>query len=125
MNLLRTRLTIVGILLASGSNICRADELLTFRYDVHPTFIQIYERAEPDQRVARDLPNSVRAQRTLEQSGVTFGEGASADFDPGSSTITVTNTSVEIELVEALLESWHRPFDKNYEANRKAIPEVQ
>jgi hypothetical protein len=49
----------------------------------------------------------VSARQTLEASGITFPEGASATFNPFTGLLTVTNTQPNLELVEAYAKALH------------------
>ncbi|MEM6911496.1 MAG: Amuc_1098 family type IV pilus outer membrane protein [Verrucomicrobiota bacterium] len=45
------------------------------------------------------------AREALSQAGVPFGDGSSAVFNPGNSTLTVRNTQAAMELIEILVDS--------------------
>jgi general secretion pathway protein D len=51
------------------------------------------------------LARRLSAEEILKQQGVTFPEGASANFNAGTSTLTVRNTSANIGLVEQIAEA--------------------
>ncbi len=51
------------------------------------------------------LQKKLTAAEFLKMNGVTFGEGASAEFVSATSTLLVRNTQDQLELVEAMIES--------------------
>ena len=91
------------------------DSLVSRAFQVPPNFIQMQPiEAEADvfdpfgavdAQPARGL--SIRrmgAREFLEQQGITFPEGASANFDPSNSTLVVRNTQANLELIEFLVD---------------------
>ncbi len=116
------KIAILAIGSAPIMNMTMADELVTFQYDVYPTFILI--DGNPASNLNVDGPESLaeRTQRYLESCGITFGDGASADFAPESSTLIVTNLTEQIELVDVLLHTLHTvPHDSGWKPNKTAV----
>lgn len=50
-------------------------------------------------------PRPNTAKQTLEAQGITFPEGAGASFDPVTGLLTITNTSANLDLTEAFVET--------------------
>ena len=61
------------------------------------------------------------ARQILERAGVTFGEGASAIYQPGTSQLIVRNTQDQMELVEAYIESIKDSAEKQIYITTKFI----
>lgn len=57
------------------------------------------------------LPRSTPQER-LEEAGIAFAEGAYARYDDKAEILTIVQTSEQMELVEAFLESIHVDFEK-------------
>jgi len=117
----RLKIAILAIVAVPIINMVVAAELVTFQYDVYPTFIQIDGNPAPNLNVDNTESLEERTQRILEVSGITFGDGASAKFDPESNTLTVTNLPKQIELVDALLEALDAPFEAKFNFNKRAV----
>ncbi|MDA7922478.1 hypothetical protein N9B73_12040 [Verrucomicrobiales bacterium] len=90
-------------------------ELKTKVYLVPATFISsighlLRDEVAPDpfaDSTSEVLPRKTKSvQEMLEQHGPSFGEGASASFDQAESKLTVTNSPEQLQLVEAILESF-------------------
>ncbi len=77
--------------------------LFTRTFRVPPTFTSGSDELFPEDG-GSDLPRRATAKETLERIGITFPEGASAAFDPSTSSLIVRNTEANMELVEAHLQ---------------------
>lgn len=85
------------------------DLLFTKNYIVPPDFLtSVPEGSAMPDPFASPPPTRKTAQEILESFGVVFGAGASATYHPGSSQIIVRNTSSQLELVDALVQTSHR-----------------
>ena len=91
-------------------------DLYTNVYRVPPTFLNsaagsggaaagpVDPFAAPSGAGGGGLASRVTAREILEQAGLTFGEGATAMYDPSSGQLIVRNTQDQMELVEAFVE---------------------
>lgn len=77
------------------------DVLLTKEFKVPPGFIQSTPSSAPGGATSR----RTLAKNFLESQGVTFPEGASANFIPASSRLIVRNTQPNLDLILALVET--------------------
>ncbi|MDF1740595.1 MAG: LysM peptidoglycan-binding domain-containing protein [Verrucomicrobiales bacterium] len=89
------------------------DELYTNVYVVPPTFLSMGEvvPADPFRFVRPPAPRKT-AKEILSNAGITFGEGASAIYNPASSQLIVRNTQDQMGLVEAYIESITQKVEK-------------
>ncbi|MEM7699575.1 MAG: LysM peptidoglycan-binding domain-containing protein [Verrucomicrobiota bacterium] len=82
-------------------------DLYTNTYVVPPTFLsgpQAHQWRDPFEEPAMPRTRAT-AKQILEQAGITFGEGASAVYNPSTSQLIVRNTQDQMELVEAYIDS--------------------
>jgi general secretion pathway protein D len=97
------------------------DVLLTKQYKVPPGFIQATPGAAPaGSSTAKSL-----AKDYLESQGVTFPEGASANFLPASSRLIVTNTEENLLLVDTLVDSAATTLPTQVEIQAKFLEVTQ
>ena len=86
------------------------DILITKEYKVPPSFIQSLPGKAAPVRSAGSGTQSVIAARSgaleyLEAQGVTFPEGASANYIPSTSRLIVKNTQDQLELIDTLVDN--------------------
>ncbi|MDF1754354.1 MAG: hypothetical protein P1U89_16340 [Verrucomicrobiales bacterium] len=79
-------------------------ELFTNQYTVPPSFLSSGAR-DPFAPPASTGVRAPSAKHILESAGISFSNGASAVYNPGSSSLIVRNTPDQMELVEAYIES--------------------
>lgn len=111
-------------------------DLYTNVYQVPPTFLNHggggsgggdgggpVDPFSPDTGGGPSSTLSVRpdAKQILERAGVTFAEGASAIYQPGTSQLIVRNTQDQMELVEAYIESIKNSAEKQIYITTKFI----
>ena len=81
------------------------DVLLTKEYKVPPSFVTSIPGGDGGGAGAREaLTSRAGARQLLEGSGVTFPEGAFAQFIPTSSTLIVRNTPANLSIIDQLVE---------------------
>ncbi len=108
-------------------------DLYTNVYQIPPTFLNAGGGSDggaggpvdpfaPDAGGGATLSARTDAKQILERAGVTFGEGSSAIYQPGSSQLIVRNTGDQMELVEAMIESIKDSPDPNQEFHRLELP---
>ncbi len=93
----------------AGKAVPASVDLYTNVYQVPPTFLNLGGSGGPtdpfaprDQKKATPRPE---ARQILAKAGISFGKGASAIYQPGTSQLIVRNTMDQMELVEAYIES--------------------
>jgi general secretion pathway protein D len=79
--------------------------LVTKEYKVPPGFIQSAPGGTPSLTPGQPVTVKSMAKDYLESQGVTFPEGASANFIPSNSRLIVKNTQSNLELIDTLVES--------------------
>ncbi|MFM8364950.1 MAG: type II and III secretion system protein, partial [Verrucomicrobiota bacterium] len=79
--------------------------LVTKEYKVPPGFIQSVPGGAPAPAAGQPVAARSMAKDFLEGQGVTFPEGASANFIPSTSRLIVKNTQPNLQLVDALVET--------------------
>lgn len=90
-----------------------APEMHTRTFKIPPDFLscEIPERgsaampAAPADPFAAPSENAPPPRKILEAQGISFPEGSSASFDPVTSLLTITNTSANLDLTEAYVET--------------------
>ena len=81
------------------------DVLITKEYKIPPGFIQSVPGGAPAPTAGQPVAARSMAKDYLESQGVTFPEGASANFIPSTSRLIVKNTQPNLELIDALVET--------------------
>ncbi len=81
------------------------DVLVTKEYKVPPGFIQSSPGGAPAPVPGQAVAARSMAKDFLESQGVTFPDGASANFIPSTSRLIVKNTQPNLELIDALVET--------------------
>lgn len=97
----------------SGQN---HQELYTNTYVVPPGFLngppqQGWQPRDPFAEFQPEVPRKT-AKQILEEAGITFGEGASAIYNPATSQLIVRNSQDQMQLVESYIESIRRGGEK-------------
>ncbi|MDF1656937.1 MAG: type II and III secretion system protein, partial [Verrucomicrobiales bacterium] len=100
-------------------------DLFTVNYTVPPTFLSTAQDgggggggaaadpfADPVDGAGSAFSARKSAKEVLESFGITFGTGATAFYAPASSTLVVTNTQDQLEIVEAYIESIRTGVEK-------------
>ena len=110
-------------------------ELFTNKYTVPPTFLQsgagagaaaapaVADPFAPDAGAAGGGPATVRptAKQVLEKAGISFPPGATAIYNPGTSTLIVKNSPDQMELVEAYIDSIRTNVEKQIYITSKFV----
>jgi general secretion pathway protein D len=94
------------------------DVLITKEYKVPPGFIQSIPGAGATSTAGQSVASRSMAKDYLEDQGVAFPEGASANFISSTSRLIVKNTQSNLDLIDALVEtaSTTRPTQVEIEA---------
>ncbi|MDF1811938.1 MAG: M56 family metallopeptidase [Verrucomicrobiales bacterium] len=92
------------------------NDIYTNVYAVPPTFVTRSTQAEGDPFApgGDDTPLKKRhsAKKILSEAGITFPEGTSAIYNPGTSHLIVRNTADQMQLVDAYIDSIRQSFEK-------------
>ena len=82
------------------------DVLITKEYKVPPGFVQSAPGSAPETGAGgQPVVSSSKAKNFLESQGVSFPEGASANYIPSSSRLIVKNTQANLDLVDSMVET--------------------
>ena len=82
------------------------DVLITKEYKVPPGFVQAVPGSAPEIGAGgQQVVSSSKAKNFLEAQGVSFPEGASANYIPSTSRLIVKNTQANLDLVDSMVET--------------------
>lgn len=101
-----------GTAMAAPAVTASSSDLYTNVYVVPPTFLHSEAPLNDPFKSLRPAPQRKTAKQILAQAGLTFGEGASAIYNPATSQLIVRNTQDQMELVEAYIESITQGVEK-------------
>jgi len=118
------------------------DEMYTKEYKVSPSFLSSAPSgaapaaaeaggfgstagAGGDQTTGKELTGRKTAREVLEASGVTFPEGASANFIPSSSRLVVKNTQTNLDLIDTIVDAGNADAPKQVEIESKFVEITQ